>query len=119
MAFASAFKAASELGIGQVLQGLRVVQSFWELLYFAIVTVSTLGYGDSCPVGPMACFLSCAGVIEFWLFFALAVFVIQECVKQPASMPSPGPPAGVRPLRSASPPTRGGPVGGGSGKGGP
>ena len=71
MGFASSYKAASVLG-SQVLQNGQCIKAWPELLYFSVVTASTLGYGDLYPVGGIARFLSCAAVIEFWFFFTLA-----------------------------------------------
>ena len=80
--FATAYKAASQLGSCIVSRHSPCIKTIPELMYYSIVTASTLGYGDFWPKGGIARFLSCAQVIEFWLFFVLAIFFVYESLKQ-------------------------------------
>lgn len=57
----------------------RCVRDFFELVYFGVVTGSTLGYGDLEPVGK-ARILACLQVMEFWMFLGIAILYLQSAV---------------------------------------
>jgi len=57
---------------------LQVVTGFWELLYFSVVTLMTLGYGDIFPCDPVPRSLAGAEVVMFWLFVTCAVLILQS-----------------------------------------
>ena len=82
MAFALAYKAATGLG-SQLVSGGQCVNDLPSLLYFSLCTATTLALGDFTPgsCSTLHRFLICAQVAESWLFFALAVFFLQESVK--------------------------------------
>ena len=79
--YAMAYRASFGLG-SQILYHGSSVTNPAKLMYFSIITVSTLGYGDCHPYGAVACFLSCTQVIQFWLYLALAVYLVNRTLKE-------------------------------------
>jgi len=97
--FAASYAAALRLG-GQILSAAdRYVciteleygrlREFGTLLYYSLVTASTVGYGDFVPVGITARSLACFEVLEFWVlvlvsftYFQLIANELRKRVKQ-------------------------------------
>jgi len=80
--YTMAYRASLGLGSQILLYGKTPVTNPAKLLYFSVITASTLGYGDCCPKGFVVCFLSCAQVIQFWLYLAIAVYVVNRTLKE-------------------------------------
>ena len=47
--------------------------TYYDLFYYTIITFSTIGYGDICPISPVAKFMSM--VISLTSFICLTIFV--------------------------------------------
>ena len=47
--------------------------TYYDLFYYTVITFSTIGYGDICPISPVAKFMSM--VISFTSFICLTIFV--------------------------------------------
>ena len=47
--------------------------TYYDLFYYTIITFSTIGYGDICPVSPVAKFISM--MISLTSFICLTIFV--------------------------------------------
>jgi voltage-gated potassium channel Kch len=57
---------------------------FAEALYFSVVTLATVGYGDIYPVGPLARLLSVAQIVAGLL---LLIFGVNELIRYAETMP--------------------------------
>jgi len=84
--FASGYKSALLLG-SQIRINHECVGTLPELLYFSIVTGSTLGYGDGLPHGPEARSLVCMQVIVFWILLITGFLAIQKSLETPPTTP--------------------------------
>lgn len=83
--FAAGYIAASNLG-GQVLcvkDNYQCVRGFCVLVYYSLVTASTLGYGDLVPVG-IARLLVCIEVPAFWIFLGGGFLCLRRAARSPA-----------------------------------
>lgn len=77
--FAIGYAAAIKLGDPIVSKEGEPISGFGNLVYFAIVTGSTLGYGDFAPQG-RARLLTCIQLMEFWMFLAVGILYLQNAV---------------------------------------
>lgn len=92
--FALAYRASSNLGsqVQEVSSTVsRCVTSFGQLFYFALVTGSTLGYGDMRPCDGAAKVVACIHVVVFWLWLAVAIdmLALRRRIRRPAENPTP------------------------------
>lgn len=82
LVFAMGYLAASHVG-GQVLcvkDNYQCVTEFRSLLYYSMVTASTLGYGDLIPVG-LARLLASVEIVTFWFFLAGGFLCFERATK--------------------------------------
>jgi hypothetical protein len=72
--------------------------NFWRMLYYSVTTMTTLGYGDICPITPAARFLSgfqsILGIVLVGLFINSIAFEANEAMmrrskQQTSSAPNP------------------------------
>ena len=79
--FAAGYLAATKLGGQVVSDNGECIKDFGSLLYFSIVTGSTVGYGDLSPTG-VTRILACFHVMEFWMFLGVALLYLQNSVQR-------------------------------------
>jgi len=89
--FACLFRIA-ELSTGRpqlALHGTPINASFIDALYFSVVTLSTVGYGDISPVGPLARALAASEVVTGVLLLLFGFSEIMRSAEQDRRGPPP------------------------------
>jgi uncharacterized membrane protein len=72
----------STFGLGQPVP----IRSFWDYLYFSVVTGTTLGYGDFRPCPVHARVLVQLQVVESWAFLAVGVVIVNNICRGPRTI---------------------------------
>lgn len=88
--FVFLFAALFDL-FGTVVEGDRMIDGVWENVYFSIVTITTLGYGNLIPSGTISEVLAAIEAYLGFLFFAIvaglsATIIVDQLRREAASI---------------------------------